>query len=91
MDRAVTRKAEARVPTATKARRAALFRRALADLRGNRNERGDLGPLLAFASRPPPLATTWRARCGSRLGFAHRVPKTPRRPTVVAHPRHVRK
>lgn len=31
---------------------------------------------------------TWQARYGSRPGFARRVPKTPRRPPVVAHPRH---
>lgn len=48
-----------------------------------RHARGDMGTLLAFARRPPPLATTWRARCGSRPGFARRVPMTPRRPPVV--------
>ena len=48
-----------------------------------RHARGDMGTLLAFASRPPPLAATWRARCGSRLGFARRVPLTPRRPPIV--------
>ena len=47
-----------------------------------RHERGDMGTLLAFASRPPPLAAIWRARCGSRLGFARRVPTIPRRPPV---------
>jgi len=46
-----------------------------------------MGTLLAFASRPPPLAATWRARYGSRLGFARRVPMTPRRPPVVGAPR----
>jgi len=52
-----------------------------------RHARGDMGTLLAFARRPPPLTTTWRARCGSRLGFARRVPMTPRRPPVVGAPR----
>ena len=45
--------------------------------------RGDLGTLFAFARRPPPLAATWRAPCGSRLGFARRVPKPPHRPPVA--------
>jgi hypothetical protein len=76
-------------PTSTKTRRAALFRRALVDPRSVRHARGDMGTILAFARRPPPLAATWRARCGGRPGFARRVPKTPRRPPVVAHPRHV--
>jgi hypothetical protein len=48
-----------------------------------RHARGDRGTLLAFASRSPPLAATWRARYGSRHGFARRVPLTPRRPPVV--------
>ncbi|MEO9114116.1 MAG: hypothetical protein ABI387_15835, partial [Lacunisphaera sp.] len=50
-----------------------------------------LGTLLAFARRPPPLAATWRARCGGWPGFARSVPKTPRRPQIVAHTRHLRK
>ena len=45
--------------------------------------RGDLGTLLAFARRPPPMTATWRAPCGSRLGFARCVPKTPHRPPIV--------
>lgn len=39
-----------------------------------------LWTLLAFASRPPPLAATWRARFGLRLGCARSRPETPRRP-----------
>ena len=74
-----------------KTRRAVLFRRAIVDLRSVRHARGDLGTLLAFASHPPLLAATWRARCGGWPGFARRVPKTPRRPQIVAHPRHLRK
>jgi len=74
-----------------KTRRAALFRRAIVDPLSVRHAHGDLGPLLAFANHPPPLAATWRARCGGWPGFARRVPKTPRRPQIVAHPRHLRK
>ena len=85
---AVASPAVAPIPDSTKTRRATLFRRALVDSRSVRHARGDMGMLLAFARRPPPLAATWRARYGFRLGFAHRVPKTPRRPPVVAHPRH---
>ena len=50
-----------------------------------RHARGDMGTPLAFARCPSPFATTWRVRCGSRPGSAHRVPKTPRRPPVVAN------
>jgi len=82
---------DAPFPTTTKTRRAALFRRALVEIaeRAARARRHGAAP--RFASRPPPLAATWRARCGGRLGFARRVPKTPRRPTVVSHPRQGRK
>jgi hypothetical protein len=64
-----------RFPTSTKTRRAALFRRALVSSRKRCGRARRLGALFAFARRPPPLAATWRARFGSRLGSAHRVPR----------------
>lgn len=69
---------DAPFPTTTKTRRATLFRRALVEIaeRAARARRHGAAP--RFASRPPPLAATWRARCGGRLGCALRVPKTPR-------------
>ena len=63
--------------------RAALFRRAIVEPAERAARARRQGDAPRFASRPPPLAATWRARCGSRLGFARRVPLTPRRPPVV--------
>lgn len=45
-----------------------------------------LGPPVRFADRSPSLAAIRRARCGSRLGCALRVPKTPCRPTLSIPP-----
>ncbi len=70
--------------------RAALFRRATVQTAGCTARARRHGEAPRFARRPPPQAATWRARCGGWLGFARHVPKTPRWPTVVANPRHLR-
>ena len=75
-------------PTSPKTRRASLFRRSLGDPRSVRHARGNMGTLLAS---PAFAGHHLVGPLRSRLSSVRRVPMTPRRPPVVARPRHLLK